>query len=93
MAKRSYNLASTTTVQSVANYDNRTLFNHICIQNLTDGDVEFYFGDANDDTNIIAAKTVLLVLDKFPFSGQAYYHNITGTGGQVVLSVWQDEEK
>lgn len=91
MAKRSYKLTSTTTPQAVSNYDTRTLFNHVCIINLSDGDIEVYFENTN--INIIAPTNVQTVLDKFPFSGQAYYYNMTGSGGDIVLTVWQDEEK
>lgn len=91
MAKRSYLLTSTTSVQQVSNYDTATLFNHLLIINLTDGYVEFYFGSTG--FNFIAPANTQTVLDRFPFSGQANYSNITGTGGDVILTIWQDQEK
>jgi hypothetical protein len=93
MAKRSYDLTSTTTPQAVSDYDHITLFNHVSVLNKSDGDVEIYFGDANTNTNLICPKNTLMVFDKFSFSGNAYYYNKSGSGGQVILTVWQDDEK
>lgn len=93
--KRSFALTSTTSIQAVSSYDVDVTFDHVLVDNTTDGDVEIYFGQQSIDLSrpdLVVSSSVQIVLDDFVFKGQAYYKNSTGTGGPLKLTVWRTRE-
>lgn len=88
--RRAYKLTTTTSIAPFSEYDTGTLFNKVSVMNLSDGDVEVYFGQQEIPSLIVPTQTEL-AFDGFTFQGQAYAKNSTGTGGDVYLHVWRHD--
>ena len=88
--RRAYKATSTTSIAPIADFDTGTMFNKVSVVNLTDGDVEVYFGQ-QEVPSLIVPYQVELAFDGFVVQGQAYIKNLTGTGGLVYLHVWRHD--
>ena len=88
--KRAYKATSTTSIAPIVDYDTGTMFNKVSVVNLTDGDVEVYFGQQTVPQLIVPFEAEL-AFDGFTVQGQAYIKNLTGTGGLVYLHVWRHD--
>lgn len=87
--RRSFEVTSTASYVAIANFDTDTAYNHIAIENYTDGDV---YIAVNDTTypDMICKQDTVRVFDDFTIFGTMYVKNNTGTGGTVVVTVWKD---
>lgn len=79
--------SSTTSWQQVTAYGTNYSFNHVQIQNYTDGDIEVAW-KTNDYADVIVKIDTDLSIDFLDAHTPIYVRNITGTGGTVYFKIW-----
>lgn len=89
---RSFVVTSTVTLTDIPNWDTRTRFTNITVENNTNGDVELYLG-TDAFVSITCKQDTYRAFDGFVTQGSAKIKNSTGTGGEVIIHVWREEER
>lgn len=87
--RKVFDVTSTTSYVAVTSFDSDTSYNHISVENHSDGDVSVAIGDQTYP-DLICAFDTDRVMDNFNFIGTMYVKNSSGTGGRVIITVWRD---
>lgn len=78
---------STTSWQQLTEYGSSYGFNHISVQNYTDGDIEVAWEEATE-ADILVKKDTSGMYDFIFGNSPIYVRNVSGTGGNVYFKVW-----
>lgn len=86
---RCFDVNSTGSYVAVALFDIDTRYNHISVENYSDGDVYIAF-ESQTYPDLIVKQDTDRVYDNFSTIGTMYIKNNSGSGGRVIITIWND---